>query len=96
MEARLLSLFIVRSILVATPFAVWFLWAAWARRTGREVGATPWAWLIAIGGLLFGLSLMLSTVFQSDNRGETYVPAEVTEGGEVTPGRFVEKETPSR
>jgi len=34
-------------------------------------------------------------VFQSDNRGEVYVPAEVTEGGRVTPGRFEEKGTPA-
>lgn len=96
MGARLLSLFLVRTLLAATPFAIWFLWAAWARRNGREIGATPWGWLVAFGGLLFGLSLMVSTVFQSDNRGEAYVPAEVTEGGRVTPGRFEEKEAPSR
>jgi type VI protein secretion system component VasK len=96
MEAPLLSLFLVRALLVATPFAAWFLWAAWARRRGKEIGATPWAWLVAVGGLLFGLSLMITTVFQSDNRGETYVPAEVTESGRVTPGRFEEKETTPR
>ncbi|WP_333585379.1 hypothetical protein [Phenylobacterium sp.] len=92
----MLSLFLVRALLVATPFAAWFLWAAWARRRGKEIGATPWAWLVAVGGLLFGLSLMITTVFQSDNRGETYVPAEVTESGRVTPGRFEEKETTPR
>lgn len=96
MEAPLLSLFLVRALLVATPFAAWFLWAAWARRRGKEIGATPWVWLVAVGGLLFGLSLMITTVFQSDNRGETYVPAEVTESGRVTPGRFEEKETTPR
>ena len=96
MEAPLLSLFLVRALLVATPFAAWFLWAAWAKRRGKEIGATPWAWLVAVGGLLFGLSLMITTVFQSDNRGETYVPAEVTESGRVTPGRFEEKETTPR
>lgn len=92
----MLSLFLVRALLVATPFAAWFLWAAWARRRGKEIGATPWVWLVAVGGLLFGLSLMITTVFQSDNRGETYVPAEVTESGRVTPGRFEEKETTPR
>ncbi|HMO44251.1 MAG TPA: hypothetical protein PKB04_13240 [Phenylobacterium sp.] len=92
----MLSLFLVRALLVATPFAAWFLWAAWAKRRGKEIGATPWAWLVAVGGLLFGLSLMITTVFQSDNRGETYVPAEVTESGRVTPGRFEEKETTPR
>ncbi|HMP63625.1 MAG TPA: hypothetical protein PKA17_11240, partial [Phenylobacterium sp.] len=79
----MLSLFLVRALLVATPFAAWFLWAAWAKRRGKEIGATPWAWLVAVGGLLFGLSLMITTVFQSDNRGETYGPAGVTESGRV-------------
>lgn len=95
-EAPLLSLFVIRALLVAVPFAVWFAWAAWARRNGRDIGATPWAWLVAISGVLFGLSLMVTTFFQPDNRGTTYVPAEVTEGGRVAPGRFEEKETPPR
>ena len=45
--------------------------------------------------MLFGLSLMASAVFQSDNRGQTYVPAEVGEDGRVSPGHFEKKETPT-
>jgi hypothetical protein len=88
MERRLLRLLITRAALVALPFVVWFLWRAWARRTGREMGATPWAWLAAASGLLVGLSLMATVVFHKDNRGERYVPAEALPDGEVTGSRF--------
>ena len=84
----MLRLLITRAILVALPFVVWFLWRAWARRSGREMGATPWAWLFAAGALLVGVSLMVSVVFQEDNRGKRYVPAEVQPDGQVTGGRF--------
>ncbi|MDB5422902.1 MAG: hypothetical protein JWQ29_318 [Phenylobacterium sp.] len=73
---------------MALPFAVWFLWRAWARRTGREMGATPWPWLFAIGAVLVGLSLMATVAFHEDNRGERYVPAEAGPDGAVTGGRF--------
>lgn len=91
----MLRVLLIRSALIAAPFVVWFVWRAWARRTGREMGATPWAWLAAAGAVLFGLSLMASAMFQSDNRGQTYVPAEVGEGGRVSPGHFEKKETPT-
>jgi hypothetical protein len=79
---------ITRAILVAVPFVIWFVWRAWARRTGREMGATPWAWLSAAAALLVGLSLMATAVFHKDNRGERYVPAEVLPDGKVTGSRF--------
>jgi hypothetical protein len=84
----LLRLLITRAILVAVPFVLWFVWRAWAKRTGREMGATPWAWLLAAGALLVGLSLMATAVFHKDNRGERYVPAEVLPDGKVTGSRF--------
>jgi hypothetical protein len=84
----LLRLLITRAALVALPFVAWFIWRAWARRTGREMGATPYAWLFAAGAVLVGLSLMATVVFHKDNRGERYVPAEVLPGGEVTGSRF--------
>lgn len=91
MEQSLLRLMLSRALLVALPFAAWFIWRAWARRTGREMGATPYAWLFAAGALLVGLSLMATVVFHKDNRGERYVPAEAQPDGEVTGSRFEPK-----
>ena len=84
----MLRIVLTRALLVALPFAIYFLWAAIARRSGRSMGATPWGWLTASGCLLVGLSLMATVVFHSDNRGEGYVPAEAHPGGQVTPGGF--------
>ena len=84
----MLRLLISRAALVALPFVVWFLWRAWARRTGREMGATPYAWLFAAGAFLVGLSLMATVVFHEDNRGERYVPAEALPDGTVTGSHF--------
>jgi hypothetical protein len=81
-------LLLSRVLLVALPFAVYFLWREWARRSGREMGATPWAWLAGAGAVLVGLSLMATVVFHQDNRREGYVPAEAHPGGKVTPGEF--------
>lgn len=88
MEPPLLRLLLSRAILVAVPFALWFLWRAWARRTGRPMGATPWPWLFAAGAVLVGLSLMATVVFHEDNRGERYVPAEALPDGAVAGGHF--------
>lgn len=83
-----------RLLLVATPFIGWYLWREVARRTGREMGSTPWTWLTAIAGVLLGVSLMATAVFRDDNRGQTYVPAEVTDDGRVSPGHFEKKAQP--
>ncbi len=77
-----------RSVLLALPFAVWFIWQAWARRTGREMGSTPFAWLVAAGAVLVGLSLFAQVIFHSDNRHDRYVPGEVNASGAVTKGYF--------
>lgn len=94
MGRRLLSVILWRLLLVATPFIGWFLWREAARRTGREMGSTPWTWLMAAAGVLLGVSLMATAVFHGDNRGQTYVPAEVTEGGQISPGHFEKKAQP--
>lgn len=86
----MVRLILLRGALVAAPFVIWFVWRWWARRTGREVGATPWGWLVAVAGVLLGLSLMASAVFHEDTRGLTYVPGKVGPGGEVSEGRYVE------
>jgi hypothetical protein len=88
MEPPLLRVFLIRGSLVLVPFAVWFLWRAWALRSGRQMGSTPYAWLAAAGALLVGLSLIATVAFHSDNRRERYVPGEVTAGGQVTKGHF--------
>lgn len=84
----MLRLLLSRALLIALPFAVYWLWRQWALRSGREMGATPWGWLAGAGLLLAGLSLMATVAFEGDNRGRTYVPAEAHPGGAVTPGGF--------
>ena len=88
MERPLLRLAISRAALIAVPFVVWFIWAWWAKRTGRAMGATPYAWLFAIGAVLVALSLMVTVVFQQDNRGERYVPGEAQPDGTVSGSDF--------
>jgi hypothetical protein len=88
MGPRLPRLLLIRGGLIAAPFVVWFVWAWWARRTGRPIGSTPTPWLFAAGALLVALSLIATVVFHRDNRGDRYVPAEVTAGGRVTEGHF--------
>lgn len=85
-----------RALLVALPFALWFVWREVARRTGRQMGSTPWAWLFAAGAVLVGVSLIASGVFHADNRDARYVPAEADAQGHIAPGHFEQKavETP--
>jgi hypothetical protein len=94
MEPPLLRVVLLRLLLVAVPFVVWFVWRAWAKRSGHEMGSTPYAWLAAAGAVLVGLSLVATVVFHPDNRQDRYVPGEVTPSGAVTPGYF-EKAPPS-
>ena len=79
---------LARLALVTVPFVVWFAWRAWARRTGRPMGSTPWPWLFASGFVLVGLSLIATAVFHTENRHETYVPGQVTADGSVSKGYF--------
>ena len=91
MERPLLRVIILRGALFAAPFVVWFLWRAWSRRTGREMGSTPWAWLTAAGAVLLALSLIATPLLHGDNRAEDYVPGEVTADGSVSAGHFEKK-----
>ena len=84
----MLRVLLPRLVLFLVPFVIWFVWREVARRTGRPMGATPWAWLFGAGALLAALSLMATVAFQRDNRDETYVPAEVGADGRVSPGYF--------
>jgi hypothetical protein len=91
MEPPLLRVIALRGLLIALPFAIWFLWAWQARRSGRPMGSTPWTWLVAAATVLFTLSLLGTVVFHTDNRHDTYVPGSVTPSGAVTAGRFEKK-----
>lgn len=84
----LLSVLLFRAVLIATPFAIWFVWREWARRNGRVMGATPWAWLSAAAAVLVGLSLLISPLLNRERQGGRYVPAETLEGGRVAPGHY--------
>jgi hypothetical protein len=88
MEQPLPEFLTWRPILIAVPFVCWFIWRAWARRLGKDVGATPYAWLVAAAAFLVGLSLAATVVLHPDNRHERYVPGEVTASGDVTKGHF--------
>ncbi len=89
MGPPLLRIVLARALLIAAPFVVWWVWREVARRTGRPMGSTPWAWLVAAGAVLVGLSLMATAVLHPDNRGAAYVPAQTRPDGSVAPGRFV-------
>ncbi len=88
MEPPVLRVLLPRLLLIAVPFAIWFVWREVARRTGRPMGATPWVWLVAGAALLLAASLMVTVVFQPDNRNETYIPAEAGADGKVSRGHF--------
>jgi hypothetical protein len=81
-------IWITRLVLAALPFCIYFLWRQFHVRRGRDVGSTPWGWLIGAGALLAGLSIMASVAFQHDNTGRTYVPAQTQPDGSVRPGHF--------
>ena len=88
MEPRLLRILLLRGALMALPFVVWFAWRAWARSRGREPGDTPWPWLVGVGAVLVGLSILLTAFLHPDNRGQVYVPGEMGADGRVQPGRY--------
>ncbi len=89
----MIRLILVRLLLIAVPFLVYGVWRRAALRSGRPMGSTPWAWLVAIGALLAALSLMATTVVHTDNRGQVYVPAQALPDGRVSPAHFRPAET---
>ena len=96
MEPPLAEIVFWRLLLLAVPFAAWFVWGAWAKRTGRPRGSTPWAWLATAGLLLVGLSLVASAIFHPDNRHQVYVPGQVTSDGQVSKGYFEKPAVPPK
>jgi hypothetical protein len=83
-----LRIFLTRALLAALPFAVYFVWRAWAIRTGRPMGGTPWSWLVAAGALLVAASLFAMVLFRPATQSGDYRPAQAHPGGKVTPGGF--------
>lgn len=66
----------VRLLVALIPIAGWFIWAYIAKKRGRPMGATPWAWLVAAGLALSALTLLGTGLLHPDNRDQTYVPVE--------------------
>ena len=80
---------LIRLLIFATPFVVYFVWREVARRSGRPMGSTPWTWLVAAGALLAALSLIGTAIFPRGRDSGQYVPSEVRADGSVGPSRFV-------
>jgi type VI protein secretion system component VasK len=91
MEPPLPEVIAWRFVLAALPFAAWFIWRAWAIRSGHPMGSTPWVWLFAAAAVLFAASLLVAVLLHPDNSHARYVPGEVTPGGAVTAGHFEKK-----
>ena len=94
MEPPLPELIAWRIALAALPFAAWFIWRAWAVRSGRAMGSTPWPWLFVGAAVLFAGSLIASAIFHPDTSHARYVPGEVTADGTVSKGYFETRPSP--
>ena len=86
----MIRMMLARALLVALPFAAWFAWTWWARRTGRTVPPAPYAWLFLGGMVLMALSLFATALIGDEHTDDRYVPAEVVDG-RVVPQRFEER-----
>jgi hypothetical protein len=79
------------------PAAVYFAikwWAAWRAAEGRPVEKpswwdAPWPWLVGAGIVLMVATLAVLAITEGAPPGAQYRPAEMTPGGEVSPGGFV-------
>lgn len=84
----MIRVWLVRAVLIATPFVVWFVWTRLTRGSQRR--PPPWPWLLLAGVGLVAASTGATVLLSEDNRGEVYVPAEMLPDGGVEPGRFEE------
>lgn len=83
----MLSLIAIRLLLVALPFLLWLGWMEIAKRRGKPLGSTPWAWLLAAGLALAAISLIVGGLLAPRvDPDATYVPVQISPTGEVTPG----------
>ena len=89
----MIRLMLLRGLLVALPFAAWFAWTWWAKRTGRTVPPAPYAWLFLGGMSLMALSLFATALIGDDHKDDVYVPAEVVDG-RVVPQRYEQAPKP--
>lgn len=81
---------LIRGLLFAAPFVVWFVWRSAAARSGRPMGSTPWTWLVAAGASLAALSLVADALIPHGSQHGRYVPAETRPDGTIKPGYFTE------
>lgn len=89
MRRQLIKILVIRMAVFTLPFLGWLVWRQVARRLGRGLGPTPWAWLIGGGALLAALSLVVTALFPSGPDTGTYVPGQARADGAVTAGHFV-------
>ena len=87
----MIRLWLLRAVLIALPFVAWF---GWKKLAGRHEARLPFVTLFLIGIALAGGSVVATVLLHDDNRADRYVPAEASESGEVTPGRFEELPAP--
>ena len=85
-----MRVWILRAVLIALPFAAWYLWARLrpARWEGR---APPYPWLFLAGIALVAASTGATVLLREDNRDAVYVPAEVQPDGSISEGRFQDR-----
>lgn len=84
----MLRLVLFRGLIFAVPFAAWLIWREVSRRTGRPMGSTPWASLVAAGAALAALSLLTTALLPHGRDTGQYVPAQTRPDGTITKGHF--------
>lgn len=67
---------VVRLLVALIPFVAWFAWAYIAKKRGKPMGYTPWAWLVAAGLALSTLTLLGAGVISPDNTDAVYKAVE--------------------
>lgn len=83
----MLRFFLIRLFLVALPIIIWLIWAEVAKRRGKPMGSTPWAWLLTAGFFLFGISILATVLIGPQiDPNASYVPVQAGPDGEVIPG----------
>jgi hypothetical protein len=86
----LLRVFLTRLIIFAAPFIAFYIWREIARRSGREMGSTPWTWLAAAGAIFVALSLMSGAFWYRGHRPHaTYGPEGALPDGRPAPAESV-------
>jgi hypothetical protein len=85
----MIRIWLLRAVLIAVPFAAWYVYTRFVPAEERR--APPWPWLLLAGVALVAASTVVTVLVREDNRDAVYVPGEVQPDGSVSEGRFVEK-----